>query len=323
VEHSFKKSSVKAPTKNAKGYTIYTCTKCGYNNKDDYVDALSEKDVTTCEINLTNKTISVSSCAEYNEAKTKLTLYGNNKTEFVITGEAENLTIDVDASSDCEIKLSGVKITNDGRDCFDVKDKSLETVETPEVSISAVIDTKNYLTTTTSGNAIESSCPLSLKGHGILTANTAGTSIACEAKVSIKNLTLNITSSNRGIDTAQDKVDENGEPLTGSDGKTKKDYYNVKIGTNANITIKSVDDCIRCKNFETSTIADGSTDVATVMNLNSTTADGIQVEGSTGVTINTGNITISAKKYVFNCKKDKITIDKNATVKTTGTYCKA
>jgi fibronectin type 3 domain-containing protein len=278
--------------KTEEGYLVTTCSRCGKEKKD-----------TTCYIDITNQTISVPAVAEFNKSSSnttdvcdKLDLNPDGISDYEITGDTTGLTIDVNSDQDVEIKLAGVSIVNDSKDCIDIKNKSTDETVAPEVSISAKDGTKNYLTTTVSGNAIESSCALELKGHGELYLNTVSTSINCEAKLSIKNLSLDIKSSNRGIDTKSTVTDDSGITTTS--------YYNIKIGANANIVINSADDCIRCKNMEIYELQED--EIGTVMNLTSTDGDGIQLEGNTGLTANSGTIIISAGKYAFNCKADKV-----------------
>jgi hypothetical protein len=276
------------PQKNSSGYLVSVCSVC---NK--------EKIDTTCYIDLTNQTVSVPAVAEFNisESNTsgeidKLDLNPDGVSDYEITGNAQNITIDVNASCDVEIKLAGVTIANSTKDCIDIKNKSTDD-SSPTVSVSIKDSTVNTLTTVESGNAIESSCELELKGHGTLNVDTASTSINCEAKLSIKNLTLDVKSKNRGIDTKYQPTDTDPEV-----------YYNIKIGANANITINSLDDCIRCKNMEISALSDG--DVDTVLDLKSTSGDGIQLEGNTGLTAYSGVIKIDAGKYAFRCTESKV-----------------
>ncbi|MGN0523174.1 MAG: carbohydrate-binding domain-containing protein [Eubacterium sp.] len=296
------------------GFRSYTCTRCE-GIKTDY----------TCYIDLTNETVSVPSAAVFGKSSTnsteindKLDLTPTDLTvSYEIIGEAENLTIDVNADRDVEVRLNGVTITNDSMDCIDIKNKStavdtLGNAITPEVSVSAVSGSENFLTATTSGNAIENNCELTLKGHGSLTVRTSSTSISSEGKINIKNINLNITSSNRGIDTRSIvTTDVNGIATTTTS------FYNIKIGANATITITSADDCIRCKNMEIYALEAGTDDVDTVMVLNSTLGDGIQLEGNTGITALSGNITIRAGKYAFNCSAALINVAA-ATVDATG-----
>lgn len=323
--------TVKMPTATAQGYTTYSCERdgCDYSYKDDFVDATG--DLNVCYIDLSEQSIKTigkedneqnSDFAYYNETKTKLNLVGNGSMAFEIVGEASDLTIDVNAYNDTEIKLMGVTITNDAADCFDIKNKVTdENTAVPEVSISATVDTVNTLITQNAGNAIESSCELTLKGRGTLIMDTSSTSVNAMNKVNIKNLSLNIKSRNRGIDTKEEitVTDVNGNPVITSN------FYNIKIGANATITILSADDGIRCKNMDIPAInidengvpiQDG-TDVETVINITSTGGDGIQIEGNRGLIAASGSITIDAYKYAFNCNSELV-VTEGATVNASG-----
>lgn len=310
------------------GFKVEVCSICGAQGKVvDY----------TCYIDLSNETVSVGAMAEFGKSASNTTGV-NDKLDltpsddlipaditptYEIVGSAENLTIDVNASRDIDVRLNGVTINNSGKDCIDIKNKSTEVNEVgkeivPEVSISAVNTSVNTLITTANaagkgGNAIDSSCQLTLKGHGTIKINSASTAITSIAKINIKNLTLDITSANRGIDTKNivTTQDANGNDVVTTD------FSSVKIGANASITVNSVDDCIRCKNMEIYAITEGSGDQPTVMNLTSTAADGIQLEGKTGLAAYSGTITIRAAKYAFNCAAVLINIS-GATVDAKG-----
>ncbi|MGN1123252.1 MAG: carbohydrate-binding domain-containing protein [Eubacterium sp.] len=254
---------------------------------------------------MTAKTISVPAVASFGVSATgkdKLDLNFDGVSDYEITGSASNLTVDVNAADDCEVKLAGVTITNEAMDCFDIKNKCTAVDPAtgdpivPTVSISAKVDTVNTLKATApdtledpsaeekSGNSIESSCKLELKGRGTLNCGAVSTAISTTAKITIKNLTLNITSTgNRGIDTKElvpeldvdgnQSVDIHGNPLF------KNEFYNLEIGANANITINSENDGIRCKNFDSIFIDAASGDVDSVINIASNVGDGIQLEG--------------------------------------------
>lgn len=313
-------------TVDADGFRTYTCSGCG-----------KEKKEATCVINLTNKTVSTSEVlpelavfSVSEKGNQKLDINPDGIFEFEIMGEAENLTIDVNADRDVDIKLSGITMNNDGRNAFDIKKVSdVEetdaegnvTTRNPEVSISAKDGTVNNITVTTSANAFENECELSFKGHGTLNIDTVATSIKSSAKINIKNLTMNIKSGNRGIDTEFKTVVVN--PVTGAETPVTY-YYNLKIGACANLTIDSVDDCVRCKNMEITAVDPDKGEYDSVITLTSSAGDGIQIEGNTGFTANSGKITISAFKYAFNCKEKKISIGGTATVDTSGSsaYCK-
>lgn len=332
--HIFETKTIE-PTCVAEGCTASVCTVCGYideTSKTDIVAALghsypaeyttdennyrhylcSRCDYTkidkTCYIDLTNKTVSIPAVAVFSKSATsnldKLDLNTDGISDYEITGMAENLTIDVNATTDVDIKLAGAIITNTNMDCIDIKDKSedesLQSTDTlivediiPEVSISAKDSTESILTVTGTGNAIDNSCELSMKGHGKLTMNTTATALDCQGKLSIKNLTMDITSGNRGIDTKHENKNDAGLIIS-------TDYFNVKVADNANITINSYDDCIRCKNMEFEALTAGNTD--TIMNLTSTMGDGIQLEGKKGLTMHSGIVTINAGKNALNNK---------------------
>lgn len=286
IDHTYADTFVETE----EGYRKHFCTMCNEAYNIDY----------TCYIDLTEKTISISKAANFNETFDKLDLTPDNNTKtFEITGSAENLTIDVNADRNIEIKLNGVSIENEEKDCFDIKNKSTETkVDSegatvpvvPTVAISAKDGTTNSLIATTSGNGIESSCNLELKGHGELDIDTVSTSINCNGKIEMKNLTLNIKSKNRGIDTNNGIKDAQGKYT---------DFSNITIKPNANITIESTDDGIRCKNMDITVLEDG--DVASVISIRAG-SDGIQLEGKKGITVDSGVIKITAGKYAFNCK---------------------
>lgn len=281
------------------GYRQYYCSVCKVLGEIDY----------TCYIDLTTQDISVKSVASFSSSTTasegvkdKLDLTPDGVSNYEITGSATNITIDVNADRDVEIKLNGVTITNDTKDCFDIKNKSTAVDEVtgeaivPRVSISAKDGTVNTLKTVSGGNAIETSCKLELKGRGVLNMDTLATSISSKAKIEIKNLSLNIVSKNRGIDTKNDVLNDIGMIVS-------TDYSNIEIKPNATITINSTDDGIRCKNMTITELGVG--DVGTVIDITAG-SDGIQLEGNTGITVNSGVITITAGKYAFNCKADRI-----------------
>lgn len=290
--HSFDKNQT---VKTEEGYVVPICDVC----KQKVTEATDY----TCYIDLTNQTISVPATASYNEAGDKLDLTPDDKTKaYEITGTASDITIDVNADRNMEIKLNGVEITNASKDCFDIKNKSTETkVDSegatvpviPNVAISAKDGTENKLKATVSGNAIESSCNLELKGHGELVIDTVSTSISCTAKIEMKNLTLDINSKNRGIDTKSETKNDAGLIIS-------TDYSNITINPNAVIKITSNDDGVRCKNMEITALGEG--DIDSVVTITSTVGDGIQLEGKKGIAVNSGNITIKAGKYAFNCK---------------------
>lgn len=285
------------------GYLVSSCSRCDYTDVD-----------TTCYINLDDKTVSVPAAAEFT-----VSAAGNNKLElnydgvsnYEITGTAENLSIDVNAVSDCEVKLAGVTITNTNLDIINTKDKSPDESadgsgvadEIPIVSVSAKVDTVNTLKTLESGNAIDGACKLSLKGRGKIIMNTASTAISNTAKIFIKNLTLDITSANRGIDTKKDI-------LIGTTPDTE--FFNIELDANANITINSTDDGIRCKNFDSNWL--GAGDVDSVLTITAgALADGIQLEGKSSnrdasMILHSGILNISGGKNIINNKSMKTPI---------------
>ena len=304
--------------KTTDGFDRYVCSNCG-----------KEKIDTVCMIDITNKTVSLPQYAEFIDAtETEVAQVHLNPValdnvviEYNIVGEAEEFTIDVNAAADCGVKLSGVKITNTNAECIKIKDKSPDesadtstevsvgtgstetTVSTtpvediiPVVSLSAADGTENTLTVTTAGNAIESKCELELKGHGMLNLNSVSTALDCQAKLEIKNLTLNITSTgNRGIDTKKDNLNAAGLIIS-------TDYSNITVKPNANITINSYDDGIRCKNMTFDPLDEAAGDVATVVNVVSEIGDGLQLEGKKGITMYSGIMTLQGGKTGMNNK---------------------
>lgn len=320
------------------GFRVYNCLNCSAVKRE-----------ATCVIDLTSRTVSTAEAypdlavfSVSEKGNDKLDINPNGLFEFEIVGAAENLTIDVNADKDVDIKLAGVTVTNDSRDAFDIKkladidktdadgnpvldENGEKDTRVPEVTISAKDGTQNTVTVTTSGNAFDSECELSFKGHGALYIDTAATSITSSAKVNIKNLTMIINSQNRGIDTKTETIKTVTNPITGVVTQvTLTDYYNLKVGSDANITIESIDDCIRCKNMEITALNTANGEKDSIIVLNSSTGDGIQVEGGTGFTASSGDIKIKAAKYAFNCKEKKIIIGENVKLDTTGSanYCK-
>ena len=367
--HVFEEKTVE-PTCTEEGYTAMVCTVCGFIDEKTKVTTpalghdFEEKYTVdenyfrvhnctrcdevmvdkTCYIDIESETVSNPNYASFKKSSTnttevndKLDLSTNEDgtIDFEITGSRSNFTIDINAVGRTEVKLNGVTLENNGRDCINVKnrapsyDENGELItdkdgapvygEAQKVFLSAKDMSENTLIANTSGNAIDSSCPLELRGHGKLNLRCYDTTaIDNKAKLTIKNLTLDIISGNRGIDTKDTVL------VPGIGGALVEDevYYNVEIEDNATIKIKSADDCIRCKNMTFLALEEGHT--ATVMNVESTMGDGIQLEGNKGFTALSGNITIKAKKYAFNCTEDLIVIDSAVTVNATGTagYCK-
>lgn len=353
------------PTCTEDGFTADICTVCGYvyeESKTDIVPALGhdfEEEYTvddnhfrlhnctrcnevkvdkTCYIDIETETVSNPDYAAFKKSSTntgevndKLDLSTNEdgSIDFEITGARTDFTIDINAVGKTEVKLNGVTLTNDGRDCINIKNRALSYDENgalitnddgtpvygeaPKVFVSAKDGSENTLITTTSGNGIDSSCPLELRGHGKLTVKSYdSTAIDNKAKIVIKNLTLDILSGNRGIDTKDTVL------VPGIGGVMVEDetYFNIEIEDNAVINVKSADDCIRCKNMTVFALTEGHT--ATVMKLESTMGDGIQLEGNKGFSALSGDITITAQKYAFNCAVNLIEIGENASVNATG-----
>ncbi len=348
------KSTVVAPTCTEPGYTTNECTRCDFTEIVDITDALGHstdnsnyrltdgnklvKDCTRCNepIEMTTYTVDLSNLADfelvgaakYESAKNKLTLISSSiVSKFELSGSAENLTVSLDAtdaSIDTEIKLNNASINNStfADDCIRINDKSPlnenedGTDQVPLVSISAKDGTTNTLIVAQKGgNAIDSNAKLELKGHGLLSLDTVSTSINSIGKITIKNLTLNIKSQNRGIDTKEDIKDTAGNIVD-------SDYANIDIDANANITINSTDDGIRCKNIEflALNLDKNPDDVGTVINIKAG-ADGIQLEGKKGITMNSGSMTLSGSKYDINCKKGSITVNSPATLTYSTTNC--
>lgn len=348
------KSTVVAPTCTEPGYTTNECTRCDFTETVDITDALGHstdssnyrltdgnklvKDCTRCNepIEMTTYTVDLSNLADfelvgvakYESAKNKLTLISSSiVSKFELSGSAENLTVSLDAtdaSIDTEIKLNNASINNStfADDCIRINDKSPSnenedgTDQVPLVSISAKDGTTNTLIVAQKGgNAIDSNAKLELKGHGLLSLDTVSTSINSIGKITIKNLTLNIKSQNRGIDTKEDIKDTAGNIVD-------SDYANIDIDANANITINSTDDGIRCKNIEflALNLDKNPDDVGTVVNIKAG-ADGIQLEGKKGITMNSGSMTLSGSKYDINCKKGSITVNSPATLTYSTTNC--
>lgn len=348
------KSTVVAPTCTEPGYTTNECTRCDFTETVDITDALGHstdssnyrltdgnrlvKDCTRCNepIEMTTYTVDLSNLADfelvgvakYKSAKNKLTLISSSiVSKFELSGSAENLTVSLDAtdaSIDTEIKLNNASINNStfADDCIRINDKSPSnenedgTDQVPLVSISAKDGTTNTLIVAQKGgNAIDSNAKLELKGHGLLSLDTVSTSINSIGKITIKNLTLNIKSQNRGIDTKEDIKDTAGNVID-------SDYANIDIDANANITINSTDDGIRCKNIEflALNLDKNPDDVGTVINIKAG-ADGIQLEGKKGITMNSGSMTLSGSKYDINCKKGSITVNSPATLTYSTTNC--
>lgn len=288
------------------------CTTCG-----EYIDT----DTYTVDISsLTD--FELGGVAKYESEKHKLTLISSGIVrKFDISGTAESLTISVDAtdaSIDTDIKLNSVSITNNDNtladDCIRINDKTpsddgaidaatgLATDKLPSASITAKNGTANVLKITAeSGNAIESEAKLELKGQGSLTASAVKTAISCAAKLEIKNLTLDISSSqNRGIDMKKDELyDANGNVAQ------EKEYFNIEFAANATVTINAYDDGIRCKNitFNAINTTENPDDIGSVVTVTSQTGDAIQLEGKKGISMQSGTMTLNGFKTDINAKK--------------------
>lgn len=330
---------VSAPSCTEEGFKINKCTSCDYTDetsKRDVIPAFGHKfglkqtdpetgakycvcdtceyiqSYTICYIDLEAKTISNPSVARFGnssanttEIPDKLDLDCNEFIEaYEITGKAENLTIDVNAYCDAEIRLNGCKILNNGRDCIAIKDKSPDEslsstpeliVEdiVPDVAITAVADSQNVLESLTSANAIDGNCDLELKGRGVLTMHTASSTVTNSGKIEIKNLTLNITSDvNRGIDTKFNLLNDNGMVVD-------ETYSNITFKPNATVTIQAADDGIRCKNMTFEALAEG--DTAAIVTITAG-ADALQLEGKKGITMYSGILTLKGTKSAINNK---------------------
>ncbi len=285
---------------------------------------------TICTINLNDaENINYLGVAEYNSLTNKLVLTGSALvTGFELEGDT-SVSITVNATVDTEVKLCGVNITTEAANCIKTNNKAaiyevtgLKPLVT--VSVSAKDGTVNTLTANTSGNAIDSETKLILKGHGVLNANTTSTAINCIAKLEIKNLTLNITSGNRGIDTKNliPMLDVNGDPVNDTSGNQLYDeeFYNIEFGANAIVTVNSYDDGIRCKNMTFGIVDKALGDTDSTVKIVSTVGDGIQVEGKTGIAMNSGVLTITAGKRAFNCASNLLVINTDTDGNPLGSY---
>ncbi len=277
----------------------------GIVNAKDY--AKLRREYTTpdvaCDIDLTAGTVSRENATLADNVLT-LTPSGRYST-FNITGDATGVTIVVNAASDTDIKLANANITVDSANAITVNNTATDGT-VPTVTISASEGSANSITTTTTGNAVANysdngACKLELKGHGTLTLNTASTAINSGGKIEIKNITLDITSGNRGMDTKFTNA--------GVD-----DYASIDVEGNATITINATDDGIRCKNFETKALGAGEVD--SIINITAG-GDGIQMEGKKSA-FNSGNITIEAKGYAFNCAAANFKLNAGSTINATG-----
>lgn len=336
--HDFKQT-VFEKTETEHGYTLNECTKCDYSYNSDFVlfdnaqlstkyDDYEVKDgklygSCTCHNELCEtdtlylsvdglEDFELEGFAKYNSTSKKLTLYSNKITKFELSGKASDLTVSVDAIKDGEVKLNNLTITNSvGEDCIRINNKCTEVDATgvsvvPTMDISAKDGTVNSLTVDVEGGkGIQCEPKLALKGHGTLNINTVSSCITSASKLYVRNLTLNLTSKGkRGIDTEYSVKDEEG--LIIDEG-----YANIEVGANANVMIDAFDDGIRCKNLEFIAIDNKKNpeDIGTTIVIASQ-ADAIQLEGKTGLTMYSGNLTI--KSGVYKNKKGTTTVVKPA-----------
>lgn len=259
--------------------------------------------------------------AKLSASGNKLTLTATKYIDnFELSGTASDLTISADAFDDAEIKLCGLSITNSTLatidDCIRINDKCTDTKQSkddagnliydtngepvmekvvPTVSISVKDATVNTLKVSAAGgNAIQCETKLEIKGHGTLNMDTISTAVDARAKTSIKNLTMNIKSANRGIDTKIETKNEAGLVID-------EDYSNITFGANAVITINSTDDGIRCKNMEFEAIDTSLGDTDTQLTIVSG-GDAIQLEGKKGLTMYQGIVTLTGTKSTLNNK---------------------
>lgn len=301
-EYVYSVVTASTETEDGTEYThlYYTCSACGEAVETD-----------TCRINMTNLTsddlTALEGVAKLSTSGYKLTLTATKYIDnFELSGEAENITVSVDAYDDADIKLAGLSITNNDTanndDCIRINNKCTDTDDTgeaivPTVSVTANNGMENNLTVTASGGkGIQCETKLELKGHGTLNINTVSTSVNPRAKLDIKNITLNITSSgNRGIDTKLDITDESGNV-------TDTEYSNIAFGANATVIINSYEDGIRCKNMEFEAIDTSAGDTPSVLAIVSETGDAIQLEGKKGLTMYQGYVTLTGGKSTLNNK---------------------
>lgn len=277
----------------------------GIVNAKDYAKLRREytaPDV-VCDIDLTAGTVSRENATLADNVLT-LTPAGRYSL-FNITGDAQGITIIVNAACDADIKLVNANISVDSANAITINNIATDGT-VPTVTISATEGTQNSIITTTTGNAIANysdngACKLEFKGHGTLAMNTASTAVNSGGKIEIKNITLDITSGNRGFDTKFTNA--------GVD-----DYASMDVEGDATITINSTDDGIRCKNFETKALAAGESD--SIINITAG-GDGIQMEGKKSA-FNSGVVTIEANGYAFNCAAANFKINAGSTVNATG-----
>lgn len=300
--------SVTADDGTAETHLYDTCSVCGQRFETDTL-CLDITDLTADSL------ANLEGVAKLSTTGNKLTLTATKYVDnFELSGTANDLTISVDAFDDADIKLCGLTITNDGTkatidDCIRINNKCTEIDDlgvgvVPTVSVSAKDGTENNLIVKLSGGkAIQCETKLELKGHGILNMETVSTSIDARAKLYIRNLTLNIKSGNRGIDTKVDTVDEYGQP--------DEEYSNIEFGGNATVSINSTDDGIRCKNMEFTAIDTALGDTDSILTIVSG-ADAIQLEGKKGLTMCQGKVTLTGAKKNLNNKSALVTLSGTA-----------
>ncbi|MCM1285745.1 MAG: hypothetical protein NC213_03815 [Acetobacter sp.] len=341
------------PSCTTEGKTCQKCSVCGYEenvvilpashsktmiyafNSDGifcYVCGMCNELVPTNAITLNlgdPDSINYEGVAVYDALLNRIVLSGTSMVnDFDLMGDTD-ITVTVNASVNTDVKLCGVNINTTAADCIKInnkapKDETTGLKPSVDVSLSAKDGSVNTLTANTSGNAIDSETRLTFKGHGVLNANASSSAITCTAKMEIKNLTLNVNSSNRGIDTREQvpMFDAIGNPVTDVNGNLIYDnvFYNISIGANANVTINSTDDAIRCKNMEFELIDSDAGDVDTKLIVVSQIGDGIQLEGNTGLTMNSGDITVTAGKRAFNFREPLMVINNDLAGNPLGRY---
>lgn len=350
--HNMQDYSVE-PNCTTQGKTCQKCTVCGYEenvvilpvrhaktmhytfNSDGvfcYVCGVCNELIPTnaITVNLSDlESINYEGVAVYDAVLNRIVLSGTSMVnDFDLIGDSD-ITVTVNASVDTDVKLCGVNINTTASDCIKINNKAPKDEVTGlkpnvNVSLSAKDGTVNTLTANTSGNAIDSDARLELKGHGVLNANAISSTITCTAKMEIKNLTLNVQSNNRGIDTREQvpMLDVTGAPVTDVNGNPVYDneFYNISFGANANVTINSTDDAVRCKNMEFELLDSTVGDVDTKLVVVSQIGDGIQLEGNTGLIMNSGDITVTAGKRAFNFREPLMVINSDLSGNPLGKY---
>lgn len=332
LEHNYICNGSSSASCTSSGYTYYKCTACNQEYFETTSSATGHKyptDATKYTVD-GEKTLAICpSCNEsfeiesfainveelkdafditgivkYNPDSRKLTLAVDKIKSFTLSGTIENLTVSVDAIEEGEIVLNGLNITNDlttsADDCIRINNKNT-TGTAPTIDISAKKGSENSLkVTATGGNAVKSAVKTEFKGRGKLNLDAKSTAINVAAKVEIKNLTLDIKSGNRGIDTEIKEYNQAGLVVN-------EDYGNLEIGPNATITIEAADDGIRCKNMSFEPLEQPE-DVGSTLEITSG-ADAVQLEGKTGLTMYSGTFTIKSGKYKLKKENAKTTVN--------------